>query len=76
MMPADKIKKSLYSFGNREPMKRHNYEKLKEEHNEGNRVAKIIFTTIDKEGKMRKEMTKHFGADKELPFIVLICHNT
>ena len=40
-------------------MERHNYEKLKEEHNEDNPVAKIIATTINKEGKMRKGLTKH-----------------
>lgn len=78
-MPADKRKeiekKSLYIFANREPMERHNYEKLKEEHNEDNPVAKIISTTIDKEGKMRKGLTKHFAADKDLPYIATICRN-
>ena len=69
------MKKATYVFANKEPMRIHNMEKLKETQSETNPVARISAISVDTSGVKYKGRSSHFKKD-DLPFVTTICRGT
>jgi hypothetical protein len=66
------MEKATYVFANKEPMRVHNMEKLKQTQSETNPVARISAISTDTSGLKYKGRSSHFKKD-DLPFVTTIC---
>jgi uncharacterized protein (DUF1697 family) len=66
------ISKATFIFANKEPMRIHNMEKLKETQSKENPVARISAVCTDSTGNKYSGRTSHFKKH-DLPFVTTIC---